>query len=534
MSLSRNKLFRPRLEVLEDRTVLSVTFTGTGNTGDVTVTGTAAADNFIIRLDPSNSANIQFSDNGGSSFTTAALSTLGTVTVDGLAGNDTLTIDDTNGIVGTASANLSVTFNGGTGQDRVILQGSLPTGDTISNVTFTPRSTLSGVTTPDLLTVTGTNGSSAAGLNLNLTSVSAITDLTVASTLTINGNNQNNIIRIGNGTSANGPATNVVQGIDRRDLDLDGLDHNRDDRFDDSGEDSEDDDEDMPPSGVSTAIGDDGFPSLTFANKANVVVNAQGGDDLILVNVTTPAAGLTNLTINGGTGTNVLALLSPVPSGVNLTTTGISATLTDPESIFLEELYQLRLGRNIEDAGRLAWLNVLHSQGRGAVVRGIEESEEAREGLVRSWYEHYLGREANGGEEMGWVNALMQGVREETILAGIIGSQEFRDRAQSLIGTGSADERVVRALYSLILNRDAAQSDVDDWVSVLPTFGAGGIAQFFLESQEFRGNEVFALYHTLMHRNGDSGGAHGWISSPFTSMQLREAFEGAEEFFMGS
>jgi hypothetical protein len=45
---------------------------------------------------------------------------------------------------------------------------------------------------------------------------------------------------------------------------------------------------------------------------------------------------------------------------------------------------------------------------------------------------------------------------------------------------------------------------------------------------------VFSLYHTLLHRNGDSGGVHGWIGSPLTSTQLREAFESAEEFFMGS
>ncbi len=400
-------------------------------------------------------------------------------------------------------------------------------GDTIDTETFTPRSAIGGVVSPAEIAISGTTGGTPVGLNLCVSSVSSITDTTVATTLTIDGNDQNNIIRVADGPTINGQATNVVQGIHRKDLDAIGLDRNSGGRFDDSS--TEDDNDDLEPSNNSFN-GDSGFPALTFANKTNVHVNALGGDDLVLLNVTTPALGLTNLTLDGGTGDNVLGMPTPVPSGVTLTKSNFWATLTDPTDLFIEKLYQFRLGRNAEDEGRLAWRDVFQQQGQMAVVRGIEESLEARNDLVQSWYQRYLGRDASGGEDQGFVNLLMQGTPEETVLSYILGSSEFYARAQTLIPTGTPDERFVRALYLLVLNRDADQSEVDGYVIGLPTNGNAQTALGFLRSQEFRANEVFAFYHTLLHRGADDVGAQGFVSGNASLTQIREGFEISAEF----
>ena len=51
----------------------TVTTLTPGTPGPVIVTGTAHHDEFIIRMDSANAANIQFSDDRGASFATAAL-----------------------------------------------------------------------------------------------------------------------------------------------------------------------------------------------------------------------------------------------------------------------------------------------------------------------------------------------------------------------------------------------------------------------------------------------------------------------------
>ena len=44
-----------------------------------------------------------------------------------------------------------------------------------------------------------------------------------------------------------------------------------------------------------------------------------------------------------------------------------------------------------------------------AVVSGIEGSIEARDHVVKGWYATYLGRQAQGGEEQGFVSKFQAG-----------------------------------------------------------------------------------------------------------------------------
>src|SRR5438132_6243051 len=129
---------RSRLSVegLENRTLLSITFSGPGNSGVATLTGTPGPDQFVIQLKPKDATTIEFSDDGGATFTDATLSGITSVVVNGLQGHDTLTLNEDNGLAALA-AGLPIAFNGGRGQDTLIVQGS-PTG-TITE-TFTAGS----------------------------------------------------------------------------------------------------------------------------------------------------------------------------------------------------------------------------------------------------------------------------------------------------------------------------------------------------------------------------------------------------------
>src|SRR5262249_42182878 len=116
-----------------------------------------------------------------------------------------------------------------------------------------------------------------------------------------------------------------------------------------------------------------------------------------------------------------------------------------------------------------------------AVAAGIAGSLEAREHLVRTWYVTYLGRQAIGGEESGWVN-LLAGTTEEQGLSGLLASQEFYDRAQTLITSGTADERYVQALYRVLLGRAASGGEVAASVPLLAE-GRQALALRFLTGQ---------------------------------------------------
>src|SRR5262249_54979006 len=133
---------------------------------------------------------------------------------------------------------------------------------------------------------------------------------------------------------------------------------------------------------------------------------------------------------------------------------------------FVQVLYLNALGRVGSKAELDAWASLFGSgtqlQAQAAIATGIEQSAEGRDHLVKSWYVNYLGRQAQNGEELGWVNLLQAGQTEEQVLSQILGNSghEFYDRAQTLGFGGTADQNYVRALYQALLNRTASNSEV--------------------------------------------------------------------------
>jgi hypothetical protein len=204
-----------------------------------------------------------------------------------------------------------------------------------------------------------------------------------------------------------------------------------------------------------------------------------------------------------------------------------------PSEHFVQVLYLDALGR----AGTLAevdsWANLLDNQSwsRVGVAAGIEGSPEARDRLVTTWYQSYLGRPAQNGEELGWVDLLFQGQSEEQVLGGILGSPEFFARAQGLAPSGTPSERYVRALYQALLGRAASAAEVAGWEAMLGALGAQGVAVDFLFSREFRADQFEGHYNALLHRPDDPAGLAFWVDSPLDLFAARLGFEGSAEFY---
>jgi FKBP-type peptidyl-prolyl cis-trans isomerase 2 len=96
---------------------------------------------------------------------------------------------------------------------------------------------------------------------------------------------------------------------------------------------------------------------------------------------------------------------------------------------FLAALYQDALGRPIDATGAATW-GALLTQGvsRNQVAFDVMSSTEYDQHLVQGLYNTLLLRTADGGSLKHLVKALLNGTRDESVIAGIVASTEFFNR----------------------------------------------------------------------------------------------------------
>ena len=276
---------------------------------------------------------------------------------------------------------------------------------------------------------------------------------------------------------------------------------------------------------------DGGTGSNTLTLDADgLVVRTVPGALTIADPVTVQYANTQAININAAAAVNAFA--GPDTADRDTAFAGLNAQERFVQSVYLDEL-----GRAGSKAELDLWTPEFNSggtqtQAQAAIASGIQDSAEARDHLVQSWYLTYLGRAAQGGEENGWVGLLSQGQSEEQVLSQILASQEFYNRAQALIPSGSADERYVQALYLLLLNRTGAPTEADAWVAALPTLGRQGAALSFLSSAEFRTDDFEGYYNALLNRPGDQPALNDWVFSSLDVAGVRVGFESTLEFFV--
>jgi hypothetical protein len=208
--------------------------------------------------------------------------------------------------------------------------------------------------------------------------------------------------------------------------------------------------------------------------------------------------------------------------------------IPDANHAFVQTLYEDFLGRNGSAAELDAWVNTLPTAGRLGVARSISHSSEAMIHTVDNFYRDYLGRTPAGGEQMGWVNALENGATEEQVIAGIVSSPEFADRANGQFGGADINANFIQACYNLQLNRSAGPTELNDWLFFLPTRGRAGVALSILQSQESRGVFVRKLYgNLLLNRPTGPSTAEvtGWVNSGLDFLTIQTEMAASNEFF---
>jgi hypothetical protein len=257
---------------------------------------------------------------------------------------------------------------------------------------------------------------------------------------------------------------------------------------------------------------------------------------------------------NGPTATMALLPGSPaIGHGANSSLiTGLSVPTTDqrgdprpPNSIdtgafqteqqplgFVQALYNDFLGRNGTPSEWNQWVSVLPTLGQAAVAYDISHSPEALTYAVDGFYVKFLGRQAVGGEEAVWVNALEHGATEEQVIAVILSSSEFAAHANALIGGANPDANYVQALYQLLLHRTASMAEVNLWLGALPS-GRAAVAFGFLGSAEYRTDVVTDLYGTLLDRPTmpTASDVAAWVNSGMDMLAMEAAFASTAEYF---
>lgn len=586
------------IEGLETRTVPSVTLPTPGTPGEVTVLGTNAADQFLVRLSADDPTQLEIRDSLNGTPTFVPLADVTSVRVQGLSGHDVLLVDQSNGLVA-KEGGLAIRFEGGVGFDGLVIRGDAGEGVT---------ETFQRGPTPQEGSLTATQGTAAATFAWD--SIGELRDVARADEFTVVGNDAGGdqfkvvdgpggrdihalqIVSMNHddgaedmlddsttgvddgtgsddGTADQGSGDTTGTGADDGTADQGG-NNNDDTGADDHGGNGEqhggrggrgrapviqtlssstnqtqdpsttdtrrhgrpEDDNHIGPEerpGRPPAPGREIVLPLTIANKTTVSIETGGGDDYVFLRVRGAAAGLENLNIDGGEGQDSLIVRS-APSGVNLTTTGFESDTTSTDATYVAELYERQLGRAAATGELQFWQRVLAASGSQSVVEGIEKSAEGQQRRVREFYQQFLNRDTHDGEEMYWVNLLLQGQTEEQVIAAILQSPEFQAIAAITQDGTTTDEQFIQALYTEVLNRDASTPEVSYWLNVLPTVGRSGVTAAFLASQEYRGNSVRDFYQQFLGRTADDSGLNYWVGSGLRLREIRDGFFASAEF----
>jgi hypothetical protein len=220
---------------------------------------------------------------------------------------------------------------------------------------------------------------------------------------------------------------------------------------------------------------------------------------------------------------------------------GSDFTGMNAQQQYVQVLYLNELGRPASSDEIAQWTPLLTepfsdssgtaTEQRQAVAAAIASSPEAQDHLVKSWYISFLGRPSQNGEEMGFVNMLEAGQSEEQVLSGLLSSDEFMSRAQTLTPGSTSAESYVQALYKLLLGRTASSSEVSTQAGNVAALGAQQVAQGILGSTEYRLAQFEGFYNALLHRPDDATGLNDWVFSSLDMHSSRVGFDASPEFF---
>jgi hypothetical protein len=191
--------------------------------------------------------------------------------------------------------------------------------------------------------------------------------------------------------------------------------------------------------------------------------------------------------------TNIFAVADP-QTVIHAGGATVNATALSANAAFVDALYEDFLKRpantaSAADAG--GWINQLNGGASPpSLASATARSPEALGILVDGLYVKLLARAADAGGRQNFISFLQGGGTLEQVTALMTTSPEFANLAGS-------DGGFVQALYLHLLGRIGSNAEVSGWVNKIPSIGRAGVVGAILNSGEFRGDAVQALYGFL-------------------------------------
>jgi hypothetical protein len=144
----------------------------------------------------------------------------------------------------------------------------------------------------------------------------------------------------------------------------------------------------------------------------------------------------------------------------------------------------------------------------GNVSSALTHSAEYYSDFVTNAYQTYLGRQPDQAGLAGWVQAMQNGLSDEHLEAGLIGSAEY------IANHGGAGAGWVIGMYHDLLGRTPSQDEVNAWVNALE-YGVSTqqVAYGFAASAERESIRVRDDYLTFLGRSPSPGEVSAWVNA---------------------
>ncbi|MBX9792249.1 MAG: DUF4214 domain-containing protein [Pirellulales bacterium] len=210
------------------------------------------------------------------------------------------------------------------------------------------------------------------------------------------------------------------------------------------------------------------------------------------------------------------------------------------DSRVIASTYQLALRRSADDPGLAYWGYQLAGMNREQVVLELLKSTEFRTRAINDAYQQLLNRAADDAGRRYWLRQLEAGQSLQHVIAGILGSEEYRALA------GGTNFGFISAVYQDILGRapdtlgrffwnDQLTPHVDRATGVIPAaMDRTGVALAILTSEEASIGQVNDLYASLLRRSADPAGRAYWSARLRSGAHFEEviaAFLGSAEYW---
>lgn len=267
---------------------------------------------------------------------------------------------------------------------------------------------------------------------------------------------------------------------------------------------------------ITTGTGNDTIV-LSGVNHTDIV-NAGGGYDIVQLdgssaNYTVTAGNSNNVTLtSAATGVGQTAAITDAEFLTFTNGSTIALAHSDAEASALR-LYEGLLGRDADATGAQHFTTQVDSgTSLTDIANQFLNSEEfggaVTEGQINTLYTSILGRAADAGGSDSWEAIIAGGGTLAQVAAGIAGSVEAQQLDQS-------NGAFVRDLYTNVLGRPADDAGLDSWVSQLfngTSRGevAAGIVGSAEASNKADSTFIDNLYLTATGRASDAGGKATW------------------------